>query len=418
LAGLVKNADLEARSYLLTGEAYFLEPHQRAVHRVEDRLTVLRRLMQADDPAQRARLPELERLIEEKLSEIGELIALQEEAGRQAATARAVSGDARLSMDKIRRVLNDLTQAERRLLTERQIEASRDTHVTLTTFALVNLSALAMLVLAYVFAVAYVQRRRRTQAQLERAYAELEARVQERTEELAQANRTLHREIEDRRRAQEDLGREQGILKLILDSLGDGVVVADAQGRMILFNPAGERILGIGPTGEDQDRWSQVYGIYEHDRKTLVEPEHLPLVRAFRGESIDEQELFVRNPRLPNGIDISVTGRPMIGADGEILGGVIIFRDITLRKNLENDREGMVRKMMEALAEVKTLSGLLPICARCKSIRDDKGYWRRLEAYLGEHSEAEFSHGLCPKCASDLYPETFPAKGTKPGQPG
>jgi hypothetical protein len=78
----------------------------------------------------------------------------------------------------------------------------------------------------------------------------------------------------------------------------------------------------------------------------------------------------------------------------------------------------MVRKMMEALAEVKTLSGLLPICARCKSIRDDKGYWRRLEAYLGEHSEAEFSHGLCPKCASDLYPETFPAKGTKPGQPG
>jgi hypothetical protein len=59
------------------------------------------------------------------------------------------------------------------------------------------------------------------------------------------------------------------------------------------------------------------------------------------------------------------------------------------------------------LHEVKTLSGLLPICASCKKIRDDKGYWNNLEMYISEHSSAEFSHGLCPGCAQELYPDYF-----------
>lgn len=61
--------------------------------------------------------------------------------------------------------------------------------------------------------------------------------------------------------------------------------------------------------------------------------------------------------------------------------------------------------LKEALTEVKTLSGFLPICASCKKIRDDKGYWNQIEAYIREHSEAEFSHGICPECARKLYPE-------------
>jgi len=62
-------------------------------------------------------------------------------------------------------------------------------------------------------------------------------------------------------------------------------------------------------------------------------------------------------------------------------------------------------EFQEALAKIKTLNGLLPICASCKKIRDDKGYWTRIETYIGDHSEAEFSHGICPKCAKTLYPE-------------
>ena len=68
------------------------------------------------------------------------------------------------------------------------------------------------------------------------------------------------------------------------------------------------------------------------------------------------------------------------------------------------EREKLIEELQGALAKVKLLSGLLPICASCKKIRDDKGYWNQLESYLQAHSEAEFSHGLCPECAEKLYP--------------
>jgi len=71
------------------------------------------------------------------------------------------------------------------------------------------------------------------------------------------------------------------------------------------------------------------------------------------------------------------------------------------------DRERLIQQLQEALAQVKTLQGLLPICASCKKVRDDRGYWNQIETYIGDHSEAEFTHGLCPECAKKLYPEYF-----------
>jgi DNA-binding response OmpR family regulator len=63
------------------------------------------------------------------------------------------------------------------------------------------------------------------------------------------------------------------------------------------------------------------------------------------------------------------------------------------------------QELRQALGRVKTLSGLLPICASCKNVRDDKGYWQQIEAYVRDHSEAEFSHSICPSCFAKLYPE-------------
>jgi PAS domain S-box-containing protein len=79
--------------------------------------------------------------------------------------------------------------------------------------------------------------------------------------------------------------------------------------------------------------------------------------------------------------------------------------DITERKQREEERERLIRELQEALARVNQLSGLLPICASCKKIRDDNGYWKQIETYLRDHSEAEFSHGICPECEEKLYPE-------------
>ncbi|MHC1724702.1 MAG: response regulator [Syntrophobacteraceae bacterium] len=81
--------------------------------------------------------------------------------------------------------------------------------------------------------------------------------------------------------------------------------------------------------------------------------------------------------------------------------------EIAEHKRAEVERESLIVELQVALAKVKMLSGLLPICASCKKIRDDKGYWRQLETYIHEHSEVEFSHGICPECAKRLYPEFF-----------
>jgi PAS domain S-box/PAS domain S-box/PAS domain S-box/PAS domain S-box/PAS domain S-box len=82
-----------------------------------------------------------------------------------------------------------------------------------------------------------------------------------------------------------------------------------------------------------------------------------------------------------------------------------IDRDITERKRIEEEREHLIKKLQDALADVKTLSGLVPICANCKQIRDDKGFWTQVESYIQEHSQAQFSHGICPDCMKKLYPE-------------
>ncbi|NDY41666.1 response regulator [Dissulfurirhabdus thermomarina] len=71
------------------------------------------------------------------------------------------------------------------------------------------------------------------------------------------------------------------------------------------------------------------------------------------------------------------------------------------------EREKLVRRLHEAIDQIKTLRGLLPICAACKKIRDDQGYWTQIEDYLARHSDAEFSHGLCPECAREIYPEAY-----------
>ena len=90
----------------------------------------------------------------------------------------------------------------------------------------------------------------------------------------------------------------------------------------------------------------------------------------------------------------------------QVMGlNVQLSLDIEQRKQTEKEKERLISELQKALDEVKTLSGLIPICAHCKKIRDDKGYWSQIESYIHEHSDADFSHGICPECAKKLYPD-------------
>jgi len=109
--------------------------------------------------------------------------------------------------------------------------------------------------------------------------------------------------------------------------------------------------------------------------------------------------------QLADGRWMMISIDPIVDDNDELLNVVHICRDITERKSIEIERENMVIELRTALADVKTLSGLLPICSVCKKIRDDKGYWNQIEAYIHKHSGTQFSHSICPDCAREYYPD-------------
>ena len=95
----------------------------------------------------------------------------------------------------------------------------------------------------------------------------------------------------------------------------------------------------------------------------------------------------------------------LVGMTGLIFGARNLRAHLLARQRAEAERERLIAELQGALASVKTLRGLIPICASCKKIRDDQGYWLQLETYLARHSDAEFSHSLCLDCMRKLYPD-------------
>ena len=145
----------------------------------------------------------------------------------------------------------------------------------------------------------------------------------------------VFRDITEKKLSEEETSRQKDLMQLILASITDGVVVADTNGKFLLFNAAAERFVGIGATDATPDQWSHQYGSFLPDGVTLFPSNELPLVRAMRGESVDPVELFIRNANVPEGRLLSITGGPLRGGDGALKGGVVVLHDITLQKRAQ-----------------------------------------------------------------------------------
>ncbi len=123
--------------------------------------------------------------------------------------------------------------------------------------------------------------------------------------------------------------REAQLFQDIIYGLDDGVVVADLEGRFLLFNPAAESMLGMGARDMSPAEWTAAYGCYLRDGVTPFPPEKLPLARAIQGEEIVDELILIKNFRRPSGLWIAVSGKPLRDGGGVLWGGLVIFRDIT-----------------------------------------------------------------------------------------
>jgi PAS domain S-box-containing protein len=154
--------------------------------------------------------------------------------------------------------------------------------------------------------------------------------------EMEQALRKSREELEGKvARRTAELSRSNKIQESILASMGDAVVVADKDGKFLVFNPAAERMFGKGAVEIASSEWSREYGLFLPDKVTPFPPDQLPLARSIRGEAVDNVEMFVRHRRAPNGVWTRITGRPLRGPEGELSGGVVVCRDITEVKKEE-----------------------------------------------------------------------------------
>jgi PAS domain S-box-containing protein len=139
-------------------------------------------------------------------------------------------------------------------------------------------------------------------------------------------------------RSKRDLEDQTALLQSIISSIGDGIVVADNGGRILHFNPAAERMLGARPTEDSPEAWAEEYGMFLPDRVTRF-PAREMTSRAIRGEESKDVELFVRNTGFPNGISIRLTGGPLKNGAGNLIGGVVVFRDVTERDKVKKERD-------------------------------------------------------------------------------
>ncbi|MCG6906065.1 MAG: PAS domain S-box protein [Desulfobacteraceae bacterium] len=235
----------------------------------------------------------------------------------------------------------------------------------------------------------------------------------ERTDELQRVNTHLREEIEEREQAEQALANSERRLTDIIEFLPDPTWVIDTDGKVIAWNRAVERITGIDKK-DMIGRGGYAYAVpfYGEPRPMLID---LALRRDAHWEkdylSLKEEagvlvasESF--HPSMEGGARyFASTASRLYDAQENVIGSIESIRDITAAKRLEKERERLIGELQGAIAKIRTLSGLLPICASCKKIRDDKGYWNQIETFIRDHSEAEFSHGICPDCARKLYPD-------------
>ena len=182
---------------------------------------------------------------------------------------------------------------------------------------------------------------------------------------------TRLKETQDELRRTVREARDQArLMETVFESISDGVIAVDEDGRYLIFNAGAKRIVGLHEPHAELAQRSRIYGLYSRDGTTLVPVENLPLTRAMRGESTEGVEIFVRNERRPDGVSISVSGQPLRDGSGAAIGGVVVFHDMTAIRNAERE----LRRTAENLrAQTRTMETVFERISDGVVVADETG---------------------------------------------
>lgn len=313
LLSLVQDVQMGQRGYILTGEKAYLDPYEAALAHLEPQIARLQNLLDKS-PEQKARFTMLLPEIHRRVAHARELILIRDTQGFEAAQHEVMSGRGKAMTDSIRRAIQEIDRAEASRLAANVAAAQRASDVMHW-----------VLLSGYLFSFAL----------------------------LGGACVVLVRENNRRRAAEAELRRKTMLLEAVLNSIGEGIAVADQHRKLIVFNPAARQILGSGLTDAASDHWAAHYGLFLPDKQTPFPADDLPLVRACRGESTEQVELFVRSRERPEGAWLCVTGRPLASEEGSLGGGVVVFQDITERKAVEAQVAEANRELMRRNEEIQ-----------------------------------------------------------------
>jgi PAS domain-containing protein len=257
----------------------------------------------------------------------------------------------------------------------------------------------AIFIIIFAFGI-YFHRVQNVHIEIEKFRKNLESVVRERTGQLNETNEVLLNEISERMQAEAELKQSNNTLENVLDS-SSPLCITNVNFEIIRANKA---YMEIWPKTSTEE--GQKIKCYESRPGASCHTENCPLQKVINGLNEITTESAKYNTREGTSTFI-ISARPFRDPDGNLRGIVESFQDISDRIKAENAKAELIDDLQEALDKVNQLGGLLPICASCKKIRDDKGYWKQIETYIRDHSEAEFSHGICPDCAKKLYPEFY-----------